>query len=133
MHTVLLAWEIGGGFGHVANLRQIAAPLIAQGLRCIAAVKDMESAQPLREDGISVRQAPPWKPARSSVSMADWLGDAGLADAATLQKVLLGWTALFDEIKPELVIGDYAPGAGMDASRWRSTAMATRCRRRKWH
>jgi UDP:flavonoid glycosyltransferase YjiC (YdhE family) len=115
MHTVLLAWEIGGGFGHVANLRQIAAPLIAQGLRCIAAVKDMESAQPLREDGISVRQAPPWKPARSSVSMADWLGDAGLADAATLQKVLLGWTALFDEIKPELVIGDYAPGAGMAA------------------
>jgi len=115
MRTVLLAWELGGGFGHVVTLRHVAAPLMARGLRCIAAVKDMESAQPLREDGISVRQAPLWKSARSSVSMGDWLGDAGLADASTLRKVLLGWAALLDEIKPDLVIADYAPGAGMAA------------------
>ena len=44
MPTILLAWELGGGFGHVVILRRIAARLKVHGFRFVAAVMDLGAA-----------------------------------------------------------------------------------------
>jgi hypothetical protein len=115
MQTVVLAWELGGGFGHVENLRWLAARLSAQGMRCIAAVKNVDRAAALAKDGVAVLQAPAWKRAKSSVTLGDWLGDAGLGDPQALRRLLEAWLRIIDEIKPDLVVCDYAPAASLVA------------------
>ncbi|HET7681854.1 MAG TPA: glycosyl transferase [Xanthobacteraceae bacterium] len=115
MQTVLLAWELGAGFGHIATLRQVAARLSAHGMRCVAAVKDVGGAAELARDGIALLQAPVWKPARSSATLGDRIGDAGLADPQALRQLLAAWCRIIDEIKPDLVVCDYAPAASLVA------------------
>src|SRR5262249_51401106 len=115
MKTVLLAWELGAGFGHVVSLRNIAASLRPQGFRCVAAVQDVGSAAAIARDGIEVLQAPAWGPAKSSATLGDRLGDSGLADPQALQQLLTAWQRIFDETKPDLVIADYAPAASLVA------------------
>ena len=115
MQTVLLAWELGAGFGHVASLRRVAARLSAHGLRCVAAVKDVASAAALAEDGITVLQAPAWKWGKSSATLGDWLGDAGLADPEKLRELLEAWRRIIDATRPDLVVADYAPAVSLVA------------------
>ena len=115
MRSVLLAWELGSGFGHVFSLRRIAARLVARGFRCVAAVRDIGAAAPLAEAGIEVIQAPLWKASRSSATLGDLLGDAGLADLEVLRTLLDGWRRIIDQTRPSLVIADYAPAAGLAA------------------
>jgi UDP:flavonoid glycosyltransferase YjiC (YdhE family) len=115
MKTVLLAWELGAGFGHVTSLRRIALRLAARGFRCVAAVKDVGTAAVLASDGFEVLQAPVWNKAKSSVTLGDTLGDAALADPWTLRQLLQGWRRIVAETKPDLVISDYAPAAGLVA------------------
>ncbi len=115
MKTILLAWELGAGFGHLVNLRRVALRLAAHGFRCIAAVQDVDKAAFLTNDGIAVMQAPAWRPAKSSATLGDRLGDAGLADPQALRQLLEAWRGIIDVTKPDLVISDYAPGANLVA------------------
>jgi hypothetical protein len=110
-----LAWELGAGFGHVVSLRRIALRLAAHGFRCIAAVQDVDKAACLTNDGIAVMQAPAWRPAKSSATLGDRLGDAGLADPQALRQLLEAWRRIIDDTHPALVICDYAPGASLVA------------------
>lgn len=115
MRTILLAWEFGTGFGHVLTLRRIAARLMAQGFRCVAAVKDVGTAAALAEAGVEVLQAPPWKIPRSSATLGDTLGDVGFEDAQELRPRLEAWCRIISRTAPALVIADYAPGACLAA------------------
>jgi hypothetical protein len=115
MRSVLLAWELGAGFGHALALRQIAVRLMQRGFRCIAAVKDIGAAAPLSEAGIEVLQAPLWKAAQSSATLGDALGDAGLADAQSLRQLIEAWRHIIDKTAPDVVVADYAPGACLAA------------------
>src|ERR1700677_2793722 len=94
MKTVLLAWELGGGMGHVMTLRRLARCLQPLNLRVIAAVKDPQAARPAFPEGIEIVRAPAWPsasmPARqiaatSSASMGDILATAGLSDTDGLR------------------------------------------------
>ena len=58
--TVLLAWELGSGLGHVMPLRRIATRLLRQGIRIIAVPKDVSSARWLDGLDADVMQAPVW-------------------------------------------------------------------------
>src|SRR5205085_11675262 len=107
MRTALLAWELGGGFGHIASLRRVALYLQASGFRCVAVVKNVSSAEALRTAGVDVLQAPVWpillgrdqyRNAQSSVTLGDTLGDAGLADVSALRALVAAWRALIDLI-----------------------------------
>src|SRR5690349_11916041 len=109
MRTVLLAWELGGGFGHTTALLHVARRLTASGFRCVAAVKNIVSAAALRSAGVEVLQAPAWpifferdqhKDAQSSVTLGDTLGDGGLADPVALRALVAAWRALIALIKP---------------------------------
>lgn len=115
MRTILLAWEFGGGFGHVVILRQIAARLKAHGFRFVAAVKNLGAAAALAEDGIELLQAPLWKEPQSSATLGDMLGDFGFADPQALRPRMEAWCTIIDRHKPALVFTDYAPGANLAA------------------
>ena len=124
MKTVLFAWELGGGFGHIAAMRRYAARLAPHGVRVVAAIRNPRIAKVLANLGVEVLQAPPWPEASftrtqyaatSSATLGDSLASAGLADTDALNDLLLQWSKIFERIKPDLVVADYAPAAALVA------------------
>lgn len=124
MRSVLLAWELGSGYGHVTVLRRLAARFASNGLKITAAVRNLSLASGLAADGIELLQAPLWpgflqspqeKARHSSITMGDTLGDAGLGKQEALRSMLGAWEQLIALTKPGLVIADYAPCAAMAA------------------
>ena len=124
MKTVLFAWELGGGFGHIAGMRRYAARLAAHGVRMVAAVRNPGMARVLADLGVEVVQAPRWPEASftrkqyavtSSATLGDSLASAGLADAEALNDVLAKWIEIFKSTKPDLIVADYAPAAALVA------------------
>ncbi len=124
MKTVLFAWELGRGLGHLMNMRRIAQRLAPHGVRTIAAVEDPSSADPLRNGIDEIVGAPRWplhsrpaaqRPALSSATLNDILSGAGLADGAAVERLLDAWDELFQSARPDLVIADFAPLAAMAA------------------
>lgn len=122
--TVLLAWELGGGMGHITALHRLAGLLKHLDVRLVAAVKNPDAAAMLSASGVEVVQAPLWpsaarRPAEiartSSATMGDILATAGLADLAGLDRLLKDWEDLFIRIKPDLVVADLAPAAALVA------------------
>lgn len=124
MKTVLFAWELGGGFGHIAAMRRYAARLAMHGVRMVAAIRNPGIAQVLADLGIEILQAPPWPEASftrtqyaatSSATLGDSLASAGLADADALDDLLTQWSKIFQSVKPDFVVADYAPAAALVA------------------
>ncbi|MEP9355872.1 nucleotide disphospho-sugar-binding domain-containing protein [Xanthobacter sp. KR7-65] len=127
---VLLAWEQGAGFGHTIQLARLGQRLMAAGAEVVAAVRYLQNAGPLTEAGIRTLQAPSWPaPAPrpgdvvpASATLTDSLARVGLRDSASVRAVLRAWRELFDAERPDLVVCDYAPLAGL-AARGRARVM----------
>ena len=121
MKTVLLAWELGAGLGHVAGLRRVARELAAHGHRPVFALRDVVGPQPvLKNEGFAVLQAPIWpKPQRRppfrAASYADILAIHGFANADGLSLMVAAWQNLFDRVKPDLIVADHSPTACLAA------------------
>ena len=133
MPTILLAWELGGGLGHVIPLSRVARRLLSHGMRVVAAVKELTSARVLTEAGAEVLQAPIWpvtflseaeRARMSSATFADSLADAGLANSDALAMLLRAWQTLLTWLKPDLIVADYAPAASL-AARGRAPLVLT--------
>lgn len=121
MPTILFCWELGRGSGHLANIRRIAARLKTRGFRIIAAVPDPTAATRLAGSCDEIIQVPLW-PERhagpagaSSATLGDILSARGLADRATLHRLLVSWQHIFQTLRPDLIIGDLAPAASLAA------------------
>ncbi|WP_458756814.1 glycosyltransferase [Afipia sp. TerB] len=124
MKTVLLAWELGGGTGHAMALRRYASRLRSHGVRLVAVVRNDVVAQGLLDLGAAILQAPPWpgewlSPAQfragSSATMGDNLAACGLTDEAAFTDILRQWSEIIGAIRPDLIIGDYAPAVSLMA------------------
>ena len=124
MKTVLLAWELGRGLGHVFTIRRIAARLKLHGLRTVAAVGNLASIGVLRGTCDDAVQAPAWplvrqsaaqRAAQSSATLNDILSSAGLADTAAVHGLLAAWDDIFTRLQPQLVVADFAPIAALAA------------------
>jgi UDP:flavonoid glycosyltransferase YjiC (YdhE family) len=122
--TVLLAWELGGGMGHVTALYRLARRLKYPDVRLVAALKDPAAGGTLAAMGVEIVQAPLWPSVSmthahiarsSSTTMGDILATAGLADPAGLKRLLQDWDDHFIRIKPDLVVADMAPAAALVA------------------
>ena len=50
MARILLTWELGGGLGHLMNLRPLAEGLTRRGHRVVAALRDLSSARQFLPD-----------------------------------------------------------------------------------
>lgn len=83
MSTILFAWELGGGLGHLMQMRPIAHGLLARGHRIAAALKDLFRARQVFGPDVPLLQAPIPKPPATNPSgrkaMATNHGRAGRA------------------------------------------------------
>lgn len=133
MATLLMAWEIGGGMGHLVPLAQLAEPLLARGHELHLALRDLSSARsalgPLADSPrLHLWQAPLWLPPLQGLpppaSYAELLFTAGYLDAGRLRGLVQAWRQLLDAIRPTLLLADHAPTALL-ASRGRPLRRAT--------
>lgn len=120
---VLLTWEQGAGFGHTVQLARLGMRLAAAGAEVVAAVRFLQNSTPLAEAGIRLVQAPPWPAPASrandhipaSATLTDSLARVGLRDADSVRPVLKAWRDILDAERPDLMVCDYAPLAGLAA------------------
>ncbi len=115
MARILLAWELGDGFGHVTRLLPIARRLTDAGHECIFAVRDVVMAWPLLADaGFWVLQAPfvavpDHLPRTATGSFGDILAVAGFSDPSRLAPLVGAWSDFIAFVRPDLIIADFSP------------------------
>lgn len=119
-----LAWEIGGGRGHIVNLIYAAQTLASIGVRAVAASCWLNHEAELAPFVDSIEKAPaPSDDRRFRASLGspvvatygEWLGDLGYADGERLTPHLGAWRDLIARHKPDVVIGDQSPTAMLAA------------------
>ncbi len=114
--NILLAWEMGGNWGHVARDLPVLRRLQAEGHDVRYAVRDATVAPSLcasigircvaAPHGAAVRRMPRGLTGYGAILFAD-----GFGDAAILDRRLAGWMDLFAEFAADVVVSDYAPAA----------------------
>lgn len=123
MSTVLFAWELGGGLGHVRPQLALARALAARGHAPIFALRvPADAAAPVLEAGFPVLQAPirlgpPPLPVEPSDfrSFSDILALSGWGLPDDLEPLLRSWDGLLDRIRPGLAVADHAPALTLAA------------------
>jgi UDP:flavonoid glycosyltransferase YjiC (YdhE family) len=121
MKTILLAWELGGGLGHLMRLRPLAAALLAAGHRVVLlarhqSAKEVFSELADRHGSLRIGPAPVLKAKRVSKpdpattpTLADVLAAQGFDDAKALFAAAERWHLVLDRLRPDLVISDFSP------------------------
>lgn len=123
MKTVLFAWELGDGLGHVSRLLPIAKALRAEGVRCVFAVRNLVNCHPLvAREGFPVFAAPIVAPyeapdlhGKPIASMGDVLATVGYSEPAKLAALVAAWEAIIDSVAADLIVADYSPTAALAA------------------
>jgi rhamnosyltransferase subunit B len=115
--TILYAWELGAGFGHLIPLSRIEQKLRQDGHRAVFAVADVAAAAAALGPQAVIVQAPVWPAHRhfgaaggSLASYTDILAAIGLADSGKLAAVMRAWLNLIDLVRPDAVVVDHSPG-----------------------
>ncbi|MEM6993040.1 MAG: hypothetical protein AAF721_21185 [Myxococcota bacterium] len=119
--TVVLAWELGGGYGHIHPLWSIGDALMRRGHNLVVIVKELHRAEVAFGGlGIPILQAPMAARARTRPSdlctLGQTLGMAGYDCVEHFGPIYRAWRVLLESVGPALVVGDYAP-TGLLAAR----------------
>lgn len=115
MGTVLFAWELGGGLGHVGPMKVLAEALRDRGHQPVFAVKNVTSGQMMLGDIGPVLQAPVADRLRNVKqpfgvgSFGDLLALHGFDQPQLLARMTEAWSDLFDLVRPELIVADFSP------------------------
>jgi UDP:flavonoid glycosyltransferase YjiC (YdhE family) len=132
MSRILLAWELGGGAGHLSSLRPVAEALLARGHQVTLAVRDISSAAMVfngMENEMRIMQAPVCPKTYSGLvdpplNFAEILMRFGYLDTPMLKALLLGWRSLLKLTGADRLVVDHAPTALL-AARGRGIACST--------
>jgi UDP:flavonoid glycosyltransferase YjiC (YdhE family) len=113
MATFLLCWEIGGGLGHVGRLAPVARQLAGRGHRVAVALREPRHG-PTLFPGSPLFTAPQEMTARDDQiaepsTFADILHNAGASDEEELKRIVRSWLAIFDEVRPDVLVLDFSP------------------------
>ena len=120
MARLLLAWERGGGSGHVVILAQLAQRLLARGHQVHLAWRDLEPCARLLGEAFGSERLHLWQApvcheraddASHPASYPELLLRAGFRDAEGLLARVRAWRRMLDAIDPALLLADYAPTA----------------------
>jgi hypothetical protein len=119
---ILLAWEFGGGFGHIVSLREIARQ-IAKDHSCefLFALQKPQNGVSAGLPDRSVIAAP--VPRRSAGSKrpkymatyGEFVSHNLMIDEGAFASCLAGWDKICRDLDPHLIIADYAPGLSLYA------------------
>lgn len=130
MSRILIAWELGAGYGHVDGYVHVAQKLQRCGHEVLFALKDLSRAEKLLgQHGFPLIQAPVWLPSAPenlppANELVRILIGVGYLDTLALTGMLKGWRSVFDAAKPDAVLFNHAPTALL-ASRGQPFAKAT--------
>ena len=130
MANVLCVWEQGANLGHLSNLRLSIEIALQLGHRVVLAARELHRV-PEALSGLSVELLPaPFKqnvrPADQSafLSFTHLLARQCFSGAVELEMYLRAWGAIFDLVKPDLVLYEHSPTA-LIASHGRSFRKVT--------
>ena len=116
MARILLTWELGSGFGHVASLAAIAGGLRRRGHEVVASLREPRRGESFFAP-LGVRTlATPVLPASPLTvtpiaTYADLLASVGFGQVDSLQEMVAGWDRIFAEVNPDAVVFDHSPFA----------------------
>jgi UDP:flavonoid glycosyltransferase YjiC (YdhE family) len=117
MARVLLAWELGGNYGHLVALRALACELKRHGHDCVFAVRMLGPAQEFLDPQLGplvqapVRLAASGHRVRTQLSYASLLHNIGFGDPVELAGRIQAWRTLFGALKTDYVFADHSPVA----------------------
>jgi hypothetical protein len=117
MARVLVAWELGAGWGHVARLRPLATALRQRGHEVVVALRDIAVTGKLFvREGVPCLAAPfklgwPENSIRPAQTFAHVLHNVGFASFDELDSLACAWESLFDLIDPDVIVFDHSPTA----------------------
>jgi UDP:flavonoid glycosyltransferase YjiC (YdhE family) len=116
MSKVMLAWELGAGYGHVMRFSTLSRELLRRGHEPVLVLKDLAHAETLwAGQGLTVLQAPVWLGDVSGLpqpaSFAETLLRLGFLHPMALTGLCRAWRSLIDLCKPDVLVCDYAPTA----------------------
>lgn len=117
MGTVLFAWELGGGYGHVGPMKVLAERLARAGHRAVFVAKNVIAARMVLDGLGPILQAPALErpprlqPAFGPGNFADMLALRGYGDPQFLGPAVEAWADLYRLIEPDLLIADFSPTA----------------------
>ena len=121
MARVLIALDLGGGYGHLRRCMPIADQLAARGHDVAIAMRNSTYAAEVmggRSHRVLATPVAPM-PAAAPAPVENWadvLLITGLARPGVLAGLLRGWRDMFAREQPDLVLCDFAPAALMAAS-----------------
>ncbi|MFC4419595.1 glycosyltransferase family protein [Cupriavidus pampae] len=124
MKRILVAWELGANFGHIAQLQPIADSLRRQGYEVTFAMRDLTHARRLLGLNTYRIVAAPMPPPLASPtehtgppeSYLDILALQGAADPDSLSAIIYAWQDLLDLGRFDLLLAESAPFAVLAAS-----------------
>ena len=116
MKTVLFAWELGGGLGHIGRMLPLAQSLADRGHRVVFVLRELGQSAPIFANRpFMVLQAPIWlgqlRNLPNSATYAEILFRQGFLAPEQLAGLVRSWRHLMDLVRPDLMIADYAPTA----------------------
>lgn len=125
MAKVLLGWELGSGLGHIGKLMPLANALHRLGHTPVLALARVEDTRAVwGSSGFEVIGAPRFKhpgvspgTVENKRTYADVLIEFGNFTVDRLVTMGRAWQRILSEVKPDLVICDFAPNLAMHALR----------------
>ena len=122
MARILIAWELGAGFGHITRLLAIAGALKARGHRPFLALSNLVETWPAyRSTSYPILQSPMYQrppgPRRRlrTASLTDILALCGFLNADELLAMVRAWERLIDAVRPGAIVADYSPTLSLAA------------------
>lgn len=114
MANVALAWQLGTGLGHLAQMLPLAEGLLRSGHNVIVVFRDLVRAATLYgRTGVSLIQSPVKldraKPFPRGVSFAHLLGNTGFGSNTELFALGCAWRNIFRLTRPDLIVADHSP------------------------
>lgn len=117
MARILIAWELGEAFGHLARCLQLTQCLIGRGHQVTLVLKDVRLPTGAGlPPGVTILPAPLTPDLRPSqpnmpVNYAGMLRYSGFAHAADVAARLTAWQGIFSLACPAVLVADHAPTA----------------------
>ena len=117
---VLLAWELGGGRGHIRRLGWTADVLRKRGFEPVFAVRHLDALETIQTsiEDAATYQAPVWlgfldhsiaATPGGRMTFADIIGDLGLRFPSVVASMVRAWDSLIAAVQPAAVIADFSP------------------------
>ncbi len=126
---VLMAWELGAGYGHLAPLLTLARPLVAAGHHVSFVVRDVASAEAvLGGSGIPCYPAPANFSPSGGVTLHSFpqiLLSTAFNSEDELRARVRAWQSLYALLEPDLLVADHAPSALLAARGTRIRCIVT--------